>query len=134
MSSSSSSSFVLAKDNLADKDKVHATEIRQSSLSIPFGQQLNYQSGDDDARNTDFNDLRLPGVDLNYKTAASDKTCMPCGHKFNARNLIVCIDGTSHQFGEKVSVGLANIRSGSRHFQRSEHKRNKIVQPYIKEG
>ena len=29
---------------------------------------------------------------------------MPCGHSMNGRNLIVCIDGTSNQFGEKVCV------------------------------
>src|SRR5271155_4417515 len=27
---------------------------------------------------------------------------MPCGHQMNGRNLIVCIDGTSNQFGERV--------------------------------
>ena len=27
---------------------------------------------------------------------------MPCGHKLDGRNLIVCIDGTANQFGEKV--------------------------------
>ncbi|KAJ2924584.1 hypothetical protein H1R20_g12518, partial [Candolleomyces eurysporus] len=26
---------------------------------------------------------------------------MPCGHKMNGRNLIVCIDGTANQFGDK---------------------------------
>jgi uncharacterized protein (DUF2235 family) len=26
---------------------------------------------------------------------------MPCGHKMNSRNLVVCIDGTSNQFGAK---------------------------------
>jgi uncharacterized protein (DUF2235 family) len=27
---------------------------------------------------------------------------MPCGHKLNGRNLVVCIDGTANQFGNKV--------------------------------
>jgi hypothetical protein len=33
-----------------------------------------------------------------------DEPEMPCGHKINSRNLIVCIDGTSNQFGDKVCV------------------------------
>ena len=27
---------------------------------------------------------------------------MPCGHKMNGRNLVVCIDGTANQFGNMV--------------------------------
>ncbi|KIJ94688.1 hypothetical protein K443DRAFT_29389, partial [Laccaria amethystina LaAM-08-1] len=41
-----------------------------------------------------------PGVDSN-SNIAPDKAPMPCGHKLRGRNLIVCIDGTSNQFGEK---------------------------------
>ena len=93
------------------------------SIPLTFGQQLNYQSVDDENRNANFTDHRPPGVDLNSKTAP-DELCMPCNHKLNARNLIVCIDGTSNQFGKKVSVRLANICLESRRFQRSEHKRN----------
>ena len=75
---------------------------------MSFGQQLNYQSVDDENRNADFTDQRPPGVEQGSKTE-SDKLCMPCGHKLNARNLIVCIDGTSNQFGDKVSVRFVHI-------------------------
>ena len=89
---------------------------------MPFGQQLNYQSEDDEIHNADLTDFRPPGVDPNSKIA-SDKPWMPCGHKLNARNLVVCIDGTSFQFETSVSVRLANIRPRTRRYQRSEHKR-----------
>ena len=55
---------------------------------------------DDVTRNTDFTE---PDVDTNSKTG-SDERCMPCGHNLNARNLVVCIDGSSNKFGDKVSV------------------------------
>ncbi|KIJ94689.1 hypothetical protein K443DRAFT_351189 [Laccaria amethystina LaAM-08-1] len=84
MSNSSPSTFVLAKDNPIDKNNEQTTKIHDNTHNADFAAR----------------DLRLPGVDLNYKTA-SDKTCMPCGHKLNARNLIVCIDGASNQFGDK---------------------------------
>ncbi|EDR01989.1 uncharacterized protein LACBIDRAFT_310143 [Laccaria bicolor S238N-H82] len=51
-------------------------------------------------RNAGLTDHLPPGVDLDSKTTP-DKPRMPCGHKLIARNLIVCIDGTSNQFGEK---------------------------------
>ena len=35
---------------------------------------------------------------------APDTPPMPCGHRRDGRNLIVCIDGTSHQFGMKVCI------------------------------
>ncbi|KIK04380.1 hypothetical protein K443DRAFT_4683 [Laccaria amethystina LaAM-08-1] len=101
MSSSFSPSFVLAKDNPIEKN--NTPKIRQYSsyyYPIRFGQQLNYKSVDDETRNADLTDLRPSGVDPTSKTA-SDKPCMPCGHKLNGRNLIVCIDGASNQFGEK---------------------------------
>ncbi|KIJ90119.1 hypothetical protein K443DRAFT_117068, partial [Laccaria amethystina LaAM-08-1] len=41
-----------------------------------------------------------PGVDPNSKMA-SDKLSMPCGHKLDARNLTVCIDGSLSRFGDK---------------------------------
>jgi hypothetical protein len=36
---------------------------------------------------------------------------MPCNHSMNGRNLIVCIDGTSNQFGKKVSMSLSDRTS-----------------------
>lgn len=36
---------------------------------------------------------------------SSDRTKMPgCNHAVGSRNLIVCIDGTANQFGDKVRV------------------------------
>lgn len=36
-----------------------------------------------------------------------EKRDMPCGcHKADSRNLIVCIDGTANQFGDKVCDGV----------------------------
>ena len=32
----------------------------------------------------------------------ADTANMPCGHRMGSRNLVVCIDGTSNQFGTKV--------------------------------
>ena len=144
--SSSSSPSVSAKDNRIDKNNEHTTNVpSQHSLSMACGQQLNYQSVaekthlpciDPNSKTASdkprmrpghkfagLTDHLPPGVNLNSNTPP-DEPCMPCGHKSNARNLIVCIDGTSNQFGEKVSVRLANICPGSRCFQRSEHKRN----------
>ena len=84
---------------------------------------------DDETRDADLRDAGLrdhlsPGVDPYFETASPYKSCC---HDLNARNLIVCIDGMSNQFGEKVSKGLevkgtaillmANIRPGSRRFQ-----------------
>ena len=141
-----SSPRVLAKDDSVDKNIEHTIKIRQHSLPIPFGQELNFQSVDDKTHlhgvdpnsktasdkprmpcNHKLSGLSIdhlpPGANLNSNTPP-DEPCMPCGHNSNARNLIVCIDGTSNQFGEKVSVRLAKICPGSRCFQRSEHKRN----------
>ena len=36
---------------------------------------------------------------------------MPCGHKINGRNLVICIDGAFNQFGQKVCIRDAS--SGS---------------------
>ena len=58
---------------------------------------------DDETRDADLRDHLSPGIDPYFKTASSYKLCV---HDVNARNLIVCIDGMSNQFGEKVSKGL----------------------------
>jgi hypothetical protein len=36
------------------------------------------------------------------RSARSDAESKLCSHGMNARNLIVCIDGTANQFGEKA--------------------------------
>ncbi|KIJ94466.1 hypothetical protein K443DRAFT_12099 [Laccaria amethystina LaAM-08-1] len=83
MSSSSSSDFVPAMDNTNYQNSEHTTK-----------------NPDDKSLNAGLTDHLPPGADSNSKTA-SDKPRMPCDHKLNGRNLIVCIDGTSNQFGEK---------------------------------
>ncbi|KIK05052.1 hypothetical protein K443DRAFT_4064 [Laccaria amethystina LaAM-08-1] len=83
MSAASSSHFVLAEGNPFDKNNEHTIRIL-----------------DDETHKADLTDLQPSGADLNLKTA-SDEPRMPCGHKLNARNLIVCIDRTSNQFAEK---------------------------------
>ena len=53
---------------------------------------------------------------------------MPCGHNMNGRNLIVCIDGTSNQFGAKVCRFRSWSRCiANRYVLWKEHKRDWIV-------
>ena len=61
----------------------------------------------------------------------SEADTMPCCHKKGGRNLIVCIDGTANQFGDKVrAVAELACKVLSGHRSRPPTQNTNVIELY----